>query len=87
MNVSEIVTVQHLQDFKKELIEEIKILVELKNQPQRKWLKRNETLAFLQISSNTLLNLRKLGKIKYKKLGGIFYYDVQQLNTTLEETK
>lgn len=81
MNLNEVVTVNHLEKFKAELIEEIKVLLELKNKTlDRKMLRTNETLELLNISKGTLQNLRNSGKISYKKLGGIIYYNVDDIN-------
>ncbi len=58
MNLNEVVTVNHLEKFKAELIEEIKVLLDLKNKTMdRKMLRTNETLELLNISKGTLQNL------------------------------
>lgn len=84
MNPNEIVTVSHLEQFKKELIQEIRIIIEQNKPIQKKWLKKKEVLDLLQLSTNTLQTLRNNGKIPFKKLGGIIYYDIESINEILK---
>lgn len=74
------VTVADLQQLKAELLREIKKLSG--NQPAltpRPWLKSHEVRKLLKISHGTLQHLRDSGKLKFSKVGGIFYYEVRDI--------
>ena len=51
--------------------------------PQGKWLKSAQVRALLNISPGTLLNLRVNGHLRYTKVGGIFYYQYQDIELML----
>lgn len=84
MNPNEIVTVKHLEDFKNEIIQEIRILLDKEPTEKKQWLKKKEVLALLQISANTLQTLRNNGTIPFKKLGGIIYYNIEDIQSILK---
>ncbi len=75
----ELITIKDLNDFKAELIRELKQLL-LKNpgNPKR-LLKSREVLALLRISRGTLQNLRRNQTVYYRKVGGIIYYDYDDI--------
>ena len=81
----QLLTVQDLFDFKQQLITEIKEL--LKHQPiksEKQWLKAFEIKKMLRLSSGKLQYLRDKGVIPYKKLGGVTYYDQEQIQQLME---
>lgn len=81
-----IITTEDLQEFKKELLEDIrKLLKEQKEGTSRKWLKSAEVRELLGISPGTLQNLRINGTLTFSKIGGLLYYDHQQIMELLEE--
>ena len=83
-----IVTLEDLQNFKKELIEELKnILSQRQTTPIRKWLKSHEVRRLLTISPGTLQNLRVSGTLPYTKIGGVIYYDYEDIQKMLQEHK
>jgi len=85
---AEIITVEDLQVFKTELINDIKdLLKELKGQPNKKWLKSYEVRKLLNISPGTLQNLRINGTLPYTKIGGVIYYDYADIQKMLEANK
>lgn len=84
MNPNEIVTVKHLEDFKNEIIQEIRMLLDKEPTEKKQWLKKKEVLALLQISANTLQTLRNNGTIPFKKLGGIIYYNIEDIQSILK---
>lgn len=47
--------------------------------PQRPWLKSHEVRRLLKISSGTLQHMRDSGKLKFTRVGGIFFYDVKDI--------
>ena len=80
--MADIATKQDLEflfaKFKKELFQEFdRKLSEGKFFPNR-WLRSNETRKHLNISESTIQRMRIKGLIKYKKLGGIYFYDISQ---------
>lgn len=78
----EILTKEELQNFKTELIAEIKSAIRADEPTHKQWLRSSEVRKLLKISAGTLQNLRIKGVLKYEKLGGIFYYahsDIEQL--------
>ena len=84
MNPNEIVTVKHLENFKNEIIQEIRMLLDKEPTEKKQWLKKKEVLALLQISANTLQTLRNNGTIPFKKLGGIIYYNIEDIQSILK---
>lgn len=83
-----ILTIEDLQDFKKELMQELKSLFP-NNQPgnQKKWLKSKEVRNMLGISPGTLQTLRINGTIPYSKVGGVIYYDNDEIQRILYANK
>lgn len=83
-----IITLEDLQNFKKEMLEEIKILLGQKiAQPVRRWLKSHEVRRLLTISPGTLQNLRVNGTLPFTKIGGVIYYDHEDIQKMLESNK
>ena len=83
-----IITTEDLLEFKMELLDGIKQL--LKNQSgqvTKKWLKSPEVRDLLGISPGTLQNLRINGTLPYTKVGGVLYYDYQEIMQVLEKNK
>jgi len=83
-----IITTEDLREFKMELLDDIKQL--LNNQSGhtfKKWLKSPEVKELLGISSGTLQNLRINGTLPYTKVGGVLYYDYEEIMTVMEKNK
>ncbi len=83
-----IITTQDLMEFKLELLDEIRTL--LKNYSERmpkKWLKTHEVRELLGISHGTLQNLRLNGTLPYTKVGGVLYYDYEEIMQVLENNR
>lgn len=78
MNV-ELITKLDLEQFKKELILEITEVLTKNTKPVKKWLRTIEVRKMLSVSSGTIQNLRIQGDLKYSKVGGIFYYDAEDI--------
>jgi uncharacterized protein (DUF2267 family) len=80
----ELLTIKDLNEFKAELLRELKQLLMKDDYPgkPRRILKSREVRAMLRISQGTLQNLRRNETLQYRKLGGIIYYwyeDVEKL--------
>lgn len=83
-----IITTEDLMEFKVELLEDIKDLLENQNkQTNKKWLKSNEVRELLGISPGTLQNLRINGTLPYTKIGGVLYYEYHEIMGVLEQNK
>ncbi|NJO93081.1 MAG: helix-turn-helix domain-containing protein [Chloroflexia bacterium] len=85
---TEIITTDDLREFKIELLEDFKrLLKEHGGQPSKKWLKSPEVRKLLGISPGTLQNLRINGTLPYTKIGGILYYDNEDIQKILMDKK
>ena len=85
---TEIITIEDLRVFKEDLLKELgKILKEHTDNTSKKWLKSYEVKKLLGISSGTLQNMRINGTLPYTKIGGIIYYDHQDIQEMLENRK
>lgn len=83
---TEIVTTDDLREFKIELVKEIKQLLAVHHsQPSKKWLKSFEVRKLLGISPGTLQNMRINGTLPYTKIGGVMFYDYDEIKKTLEQ--
>src|ERR1700712_986673 len=85
---NQLITVDDLLQFKKQLLEEL--LTALKSQinvVQKKWLKSHEVRRLLKISSGTLQTLKSSGIIPYTKIGGVHFYDYQDIEKVLQSGK
>lgn len=83
-----IVTQKDLEGFRASLLEEIKdILVKHNGITLDRWIKSNSVMGKLEISPGTLRNLRINGIIPYTKLGGIIYYDQEDIHRILMDNK
>ncbi|AVR46493.1 DNA-binding protein [Christiangramia fulva] len=83
-----IITTDDLREFKMELLEELKTLFSKQNSGiLKRYLKSSEVMDLLQISPGTLQNLRINGTLPYTKVGGIIYYDVQEIHRVMDENR
>ncbi|GLU45118.1 helix-turn-helix domain-containing protein [Allomuricauda sp. NBRC 101325] len=83
-----IITSEDLMEFKIELLEDIKELLQnSQTQSGKKWLKSNEVRDLLGISPGTLQNLRVNGTLPYTRIGGVLYYEFHEIMEVLEKNK
>lgn len=83
-----IITLEDLQNFKQELLTEIqKLLSQRQTTPARRWLKSNEVRRLLLLSPGTLQNLRVNGTLPFTKIGGVIFYDYDDIQKMIEEHK
>ncbi len=83
-----IITTDDLQTFKIELLEDIKsLLKESSGQPSKKWLKSYEVQKVLGISAGTLQTLRNNDTISFTKIGGVIYYDYNEIQKMLNSKR
>ncbi|MAY88618.1 MAG: DNA-binding protein [Pseudooceanicola sp.] len=83
-----IITTDDLREFKMELLDDIKNLLAKQSSGKiKKYLKSSEVMDLLQISPGTLQNLRINGTLPYTKVGGIIYYDAEEIQKVMEENR
>lgn len=83
-----IITTEDLHDFKLELLDDIKQLLNTQSgQVTKKWMKSPEVRELLGISPGTLQNLRVNGTLPYTRVGGVLYYDYQEIMQVLEKNR
>ena len=83
-----VVTIQDLQEFKEELLQELKDLFKRSAEgSMKKYVKSSEVIELLKISSGTLQNLRVNGTLPYSKVGGIIYYNYEDIQKLMDANK
>ena len=80
----QIVTKRDLLNFGNLLLSEIKNTNNT-DTSSKQWLKSAEVRELLKISPGTLQNLRINGTLKYKRIGGIIYYNYEDIVKMLEK--
>jgi hypothetical protein len=82
---NQITTIADLIKFKKDIVEEVKSLLNaIQPKPIKRWLKSFEVKELLHISTGTLHNLRTNGTLPYTKIGGVVFYDMIAVEQILE---
>jgi len=83
MNV-ELITKGDLLEFKNDLLNEMKRIMQPGHASAKKWLKSAEVRKLLGISPGTLQNLRINGTLRFTRVGSIMYYKLEDINRILE---
>ena len=84
MNANELLTKADLENFRKQLLQDIAaILAEAGDDTQKKWLRSREVRQLLSISNGTLATLRVQGKLNPTKVSGIHYYKLSEIQALL----
>ena len=79
-----IITTDDLREFKIELLDDIKKLLSKQTTGKlKRYLKSSEVMDLLQVSPGTLQNLRINGTLPYTKVGGIIYYDAEEIQNIM----
>jgi len=88
LTTNQIVTVADLEILKHEIIGAVAQLLDNLGRPKEKvWLKSYQVLKLLGISPNKLQDIRDKGLMPFTKIGGVFYYDQEEINRMLESHK
>lgn len=84
-----IITSDDLIEFKADLLEEIKKLLDSQNSGvlKKEWLKSVQVMEMLHISAGTLQGLRTKGTLPFTKIGGILFYDAEDIHEILLQNK
>ncbi len=81
----DVITKEDLQDFRIQLIGDIKDLFLLRQTTTKDWLRSSEVRKLLSISPGTLQSFRISGKLKSSKIGGIHFYRYSDLENLLKD--
>lgn len=84
----QLITTDDLEQFGKQLV--VDLIAALNNQngnTSKKWMKSNEVQRMLKISPGTLQTLKMSRVIPYTKIGGVHFYDHQDIQNILESGK
>ena len=88
---TEIITIEDLEKFEERILEGMATLINEKVNPESKeekvWLKSHNVQRMLSISPGTLQNLRVNGTIPYTKVGGVIFYDKEDIIRVMQENK
>ncbi|RAV29217.1 helix-turn-helix domain-containing protein [Sinomicrobium soli] len=83
-----IITTDDLRVFKEELLEDLRQLLQSHSSGRsKKWLRSSEVMELLHLSPGTLQNLRVTGTLPYSKIGGIIYYDAEDIERLMEDSR
>lgn len=81
----DIITMEDLNQFKSELLREMKGIIGQNNEGQNKeWLRSTEVRKMLKISAGTLQNLRINGTLPFRKIGGSMYYSKTEIEKVMK---
>jgi len=80
----EIITKEDLQQFKNELIQEIKSIVKPAQSEVKEWLRSTDVRKMLKISPGTLQNLRINGTLRFTRIGNIMFYKYEDIVCLLD---
>ena len=53
----------------------------------KKYIKSSEVMDLLQVSPGTLQNLRVNGTLPFTKIGGIIYYDTEEIQKVMDDNR
>lgn len=79
-----VITTDDLETFRETLLNDFKkLLQEKQGYPAKRWLKSHEVRRMLTISPGTLQNLRINGTLPFTKIGGVIFYDYDDIQKML----
>src|SRR5215471_17789959 len=85
---NQLITAEHLIEFKSELLSEFEQLFKsYSTQTQKRWLKAHQVRKLLNISIGTLQSLKSSGVLPYSKIGGVHFFDYEDIQRILQENK
>jgi hypothetical protein len=81
----QLITIEDLETFKTDLLQEIKSLINHQAGGQvKQWLRSVEVRKMLGISPGTLQNFRVNGTLSFTRIGGIIFYKYEDILKVLE---
>lgn len=81
---NELLTREDLQQFRLQLLKELREVFSQPKHSAKKWLKSSEVRKLLGISAGTLQTLRTSGHLPYTKLGSLMFYRQEDIDRILE---
>ena len=81
----ELLTIADLQQFKAQLLQEIKLLLSTDENSTPKILKTKDVCKLLFVSAGTLQNWRKGDQVVYTKIGGTIFYAYEDVVRLFKE--
>jgi excisionase family DNA binding protein len=89
---AQILTTDDLREFKLELLKEFKNMLQQVNinpvdPNQKKFLKSSEVAALLDISLNTLYQLRINRQLPFTKIGGTIFFEITDIEAMMAKNK
>jgi hypothetical protein len=85
---NQLLTLEDLCHFKTELFFELRqVAKELTGSPCKQWLKSHEVRELLGMSPGTLQTLRNNGTMPFTKLGGVVYYNIDDIAKMMDDLK
>jgi len=84
-----IITTDDLREFKAELCEQIKEIIQCKTGPtnQKRFLKTSELQEALGLSPSTIHQLRIMRILPYTKINGVIFYDWEDIVVMMQKNK
>jgi len=84
----QLITSEDLIAFKQELLTEFeKLFKSYSTATQKRWLKAHQVRRLLNISIGTLQTLKSNGILPYTKIGGVHFFDYEDIQRILQEGK
>lgn len=84
----QLITVDDLNEFRQKLLNELLTVLKTQNTiVPKKWMKSHEVRRLLKISPGTLQTFKTSGIIPHAKIGGIIFYDHEDIQRLLETGK
>lgn len=80
----EIISKEDLLQFKNELIQEIKAIIQPARAETTQWLRSRDVRKMLKISPGTLQTLRINGTLRFTKVGSIMFYKYEDIVRLLD---
>ena len=81
----EVLTKEDLNQFRQQLLDDLKKIIQQRNPPPKEWLKSSEVRKLLRISSGALQTLRLKGNIRVAKIGSILLYKTDDIDKFLND--
>jgi len=80
---SEIITKDDLETFRRSLLNDIQDLLTNNKPESKEWLRCADVRKLLKVSTGTVQNLRISGKLKSRKIGGMHFYRLSEIESML----
>ena len=87
LSLDQLVTLADLRTVRDELLAAINRAREPTQETAKKWLKSSEVRKLLNISAGKLLALRASRQLAFVRLGGVIYYDRDDIETMIQKAK